>query len=373
MSQFWSDVVHRLTPYVPGEQPKGGQQVIKLNTNENPFAPSPTVLYAIADELQLSQQNARELGNRLRLYPDPSASQLKKTIADYHRVSDQQVFVGNGSDEVLAHVFMALLNHDRPLLLPDITYNFYPVYARLYQISTRTIPLAADFTLQLDQYDQPCGAIIFANPSSPTGRLVSLEAITALLRRLPTVPVVIDEAYIDFSGHSQDPDSIATAIPLVALFPNLLVVRTLSKSHSLAGMRVGYAIGQKALIEGLERVKDSFNSYPLDRLAIVAGSAALKDRDYFLRARQVIIQNREAMAQELAVMGFDVVPSAANFIFIRHPQLSAADIAARLRDVHIIVRHFSAPRINNYCRITIGSDVECLALVTALRGIVGQG
>ena len=355
MSRFWSQVVRDLTPYVPGEQPKLAN-LIKLNTNESPFPPSPRVLAAIQGEL----------GNdaaRLRLYPDPNADLLKGAVARRHGVMPQQVFVGNGSDEVLAHAFMALLKHERPILFPDITYSFYPVYCGLYGVDFRTVPLADDFSIDPAAYcGQPNGGIIFPNPNAPTGRLLALDAVEQILAANPDSLVVVDEAYVDFGGMS--------AISLVDRYDNLLVVHTLSKSRSLAGLRVGFAIGHPALIEALERVKNSFNSYPLDRLAIVGAVAALEDEAYFDQCRRAIIATRETLTADLTALGFAVLPSAANFIFARHPQRDAEQLAQALREQNIIVRHFKLPRIDQFLRITVGTDAECKALVETLRGIL---
>jgi len=355
MSRFWSRVVSALTPYVPGEQPKIAN-LIKLNTNENPYPPSPQVLTAIQAELGVDAA-------RLRLYPDPNADQLKAAVAKLHGVTAQQIFVGNGSDEVLAHIFMALLKHERPILFPDITYSFYPVYCGLYGVDYRTVPLADDFSIDPADYTQPNGGIIFPNPNAPTGRLLALEAIEQILAANPNSVVVVDEAYVDFGGIS--------AISLVDRHDNLLVVHTLSKSRSLAGLRVGFAVGHPALIEALERVKNSFNSYPLDRLAIVGAVAALEDARHFERTRQAVIATRNTLTAELQALGFEVLPSAANFIFARHPQHDAAKLAQALRDRSIIVRHFKLPRIDQFLRITVGTDAECKALTQALRDILG--
>jgi histidinol-phosphate aminotransferase len=356
MSRFWSQVVRDLTPYVPGEQPKLAK-LIKLNTNENPFPPSPKVLAAIQAELG-------EDAARLRLYPDPNADQLKAVVAKRHDITPAQVFVGNGSDEVLAHVFMALLKHDAPILFPDITYSFYPVYCGLYDITYRTVPLAEDFTINPADYcGQPNGGIIFPNPNAPTGRLLTLDAIEQTLKANRDSVVVIDEAYVDFGGE--------TAIKLVDRYDNLLVIHTLSKSRSLAGLRVGFAVGHPALIEALERVKNSFNSYPLDRLAIVGAVAAIEDEVWFEQCCRAVIATRDTLTAELRGLGFDVLPSAANFIFARHPQRDAAELAKALREQSIIVRHFKLPRIDQFLRITVGTDAECKALTQALQGIFG--
>ena len=361
MSQYWSPLVHSLTPYVPGEQPKL-PNLIKLNTNENPYPPSPRAVMAIADELG-------QRGESLRLYPDPNADHLKEAVA--HHFADcgivpQQVFVGNGSDEVLAHAFMALLKHAAPILFPDITYSFYPVYCGLYGIDYRTVPLDEHFAIQVKDYEayaQNNGGIIFPNPNAPTGRLLVLSEIERLLAAHTGSAVIVDEAYVDFGGQS--------AIALVNRHPNLLVVHTLSKSRSLAGLRVGYAVGHRDLIEGLERVKNSFNSYPLDRLAIAGAVAALEDNEHFETTRQAVINSREQMSADLQALGFEVLPSAANFIFTRHPQHDAAQLAAALRQRSIIVRHFKLPRIDQHLRITVGTDPQCQALIDALREILG--
>jgi histidinol-phosphate aminotransferase len=348
MSRFWSAVVHGLKPYVPGEQPKLAN-LVKLNTNENPYGPSPKALEAMRSEV----------GDGLRLYPDPHAERLKEAIARHWSVTTAEVFVGNGSDEVLAHVFLGLLRHERPLLFPDITYSFYPVYCALYGVAYETVPLDDAFALKVDDYLRPNGGIIFPNPNAPTGRALARSEIERLLAANADSVVVIDEAYVDFGAES--------AIPLVAQYPNLLVVQTLSKSRSLAGLRVGFAVGNAALIEGLTRIKDSFNSYPLDRFAIAGAAAAIEDVEHFDTTRNAVIANRERLTGELAQLGFDVLPSAANFIFARHPQRDAGELAQALRDRSIIVRHFRQPRIEQFLRITVGTDAQCAALVSAFR------
>ncbi|WP_040728026.1 histidinol-phosphate transaminase [Thiomicrorhabdus sp. Kp2] len=351
MSQFWSSLVHNLTPYVPGEQPKVSN-LIKLNTNENPYPPSDRVLQVI-----------REVADdKLKLYPDPNADLLKQRIAKYHGLQANQVFVGNGSDEVLAHAFQALLKHDKPLLFPDITYSFYPVYCGLYGIDFKEIPLTDDFAIDINHYQQECGAIIFPNPNAPTGRLLELTQIEELLINHPNQVVVIDEAYIDFGGQS--------AITLVNQYPNLLVTQTLSKSRSLAGLRVGFAVGHPDLIEGLERVKNSFNSYPLDRMAIYGAVASFDDESAFQNSCKAIIETREELVSHLQKLGFEVIPSKANFVFASHKNFNAEEIAAKLREKSIIVRYFNKPRINEYLRITIGNNDENQALCKALSEIV---
>ena len=360
MSQYWSALVHTLTPYVPGEQPKL-PDLVKLNTNENPYPPSPRALAAMQAELGADAA-------RLRLYPDPNGDLLKHAVAEHfaeHGIEPAQVFVGNGSDEVLAHAFLALLKHAKPLLLPDISYSFYPVYCGLYGIAHTPVPLDDEFAIRVDDYlarAGDCGGVIVANPNAPTGRPLPLNEIDRLCAGLHHAVVVIDEAYIDFGGE--------TAAALIARHPNLLVVRTLSKSHALAGLRVGYALGQAPLIEALERVKNSFNSYPLDRLALVGAAAALADREWLETTRHAVMNSRAQLVADLESLGFAVLPSAANFIFARHPGHDAAQLAARLRERNIIVRHFRQPRIDQHLRISIGTDAECHALVNALRAIL---
>lgn len=351
MSVYWSAVVRGLTPYVPGEQPKL-PSLVKLNTNENPYPPSPRVLEALR----------REVADTLRLYPDPNADRLKETLADHYGLNPGQVFVGNGSDEVLAHTFLGLLKHEQPLLFPDITYSFYPVYCRLYDIPYRTVALSEDLEIKLDDYTQPNGGIIFPNPNAPTGRAVALEAVEALLRRNRQSVVAVDEAYVDFGGTS--------AVGLIDRYPNLLIIQTLSKSRSLAGLRVGYALGDAALIEALERLKNSFNSYPLDRFALAGAVEAIKDQAYFEQTRNAIIRTREALVRDLEALGFEVVPSAANFVFARHPARDGGELCQRLRERSIIVRHFRLPRIDQYLRITVGTDEQCRLLIDALRAIL---
>jgi histidinol-phosphate aminotransferase len=266
---------------------------------------------------------------------------------------------------VLAHAFQGLLKHDKPILFPDITYSFYPVYCGLYGVDYNMVALNDRFELTVDSYLQPNGGIIFPNPNAPTGCLLPLEAVEQIVAGNPESVVVVDEAYIDFGG-----ESIPSAIALVSRFPNLLVVHTLSKSRSLAGLRIGYAVGHPQLIEGLERVKNSFNSYPLDRLAIAGAVAAMEDQAHFDNTRKAVMKSRDALVADMARLGFDTLPSAANFIFARHPQHDAATLAAALRERSIIVRHFKLPRIDQYLRITIGTDEQCMTLLAALREIL---
>ncbi len=350
MSRFWSTVVHQLSPYVPGEQPQQ-EGLIKLNTNENPYGPSPRVLAAI-----------EETKERLHLYPDPSSSALRQAIAERYDVVPDQVFVGNGSDEVLAHAFHGLLNQDAPLLFPDITYSFYPVYCGLYGVRYEEVPLDAAMRVQLADYRRTCGAILLPNPNAPTGIALPRAAIEQLLTEHPDQLVVIDEAYVDFGAE--------TAVPLVARHENLLVVQTFSKSRALAGLRVGFAIGQPPLIEALDRVKNSFNAYPLDCLAIAGAIAAIQDEAWFDETRARIIASRQRLADGLAALGFEALPSSANFIFARHPGHAGASLTAQLREHRIIVRHFPHPRIKDYLRITVGTDDQCDRLLTVMRGLI---
>lgn len=355
MSRFWSPVVGTLSPYVPGEQPKL-QNLVKLNTNEHPYGPSPKVLEAIRAACD----------DTLKLYPDPSSDRLRQAVATTVGVAPASVFVGNGSDEVLAHAFLALLKHERPLRFPDITYSFYPVYCGLYGIDYETLPLTDDFRIDVEDYlpgrHGQAGAIIFPNPNAPTGRALTLAEIERVLAGNPDCVVVVDEAYVDFGAES--------AIALTARYDNLLVIQTLSKSRSLAGLRVGFAVGSPALIDGLERVKNSFNSYPVDRLASAGAVAALEDVEYFERTRQAVIQTRVRMTAVLEALGFEVLPSSANFVFARHASRDAAALAAGLRERSIIVRHFRLPRIDQFLRITVGTDEQCELLLKALAELV---
>ncbi|WP_017904288.1 histidinol-phosphate transaminase [Pseudomonas asplenii] len=347
MSKFWSKFVKDLVPYVPGEQPKL-TKLVKLNTNENPYGPSPKALAAMQ----------AEVNDNLRLYPDPNGDRLKQAVAEYYGVQGNQVFLGNGSDEVLAHIFHGLFQQDRPLLFPDISYSFYPVYCGLYGIDFEALPLDEQFQIRVADYARPNGGIIFPNPNAPTGCLLALEAVEQILKASPDSVVVVDEAYIDFGGE--------TAISLVDRYPNLLVTQTLSKSRSLAGLRVGLAVGHADLIEALERVKNSFNSYPLDRMAIAGAAAAFEDRAYFEQTCRQVIESRERLVEQLQAKGFDVLPSAANFIFARHPRHDAATLAAKVREQGVIVRHFKQERIAQFLRITIGTPEQNQALIEAL-------
>ncbi|MDA8328109.1 MAG: histidinol-phosphate transaminase [Betaproteobacteria bacterium] len=354
MSRFWSAVARELTPYTPGEQPKL-PGLIKLNTNENPYPPSPRVL----ETLRVASNDT------LRLYPDPGSDALRDEIAALHGVTRDQVFVGNGSDEVLAHVFHALLKHDAPILFPDVTYSFYPVYCGLYHIDYEIIPLDANFNLNIKDYFRPNGGVIFPNPNAPTGMALPLEKIDLLLQRNRDSVVVLDEAYVDFGAES--------AVSLVNDYDNVLIIRTLSKSYALAGLRVGYAVGNADLIDGLQRVKDSFNSYPLGRLAQVGALAAVQDQAYLSELCARIVQTRNILVSDLEHLGFEVLPSTANFVFACHPLYSGEQWGALLRERNIIVRHFKQPaRIMPFIRITIGTATQCQTLIEALSVLIAS-
>lgn len=354
MSLFWSELARNLSPYVPGEQPQL-PGLVKLNTNESPFGPSPKAIEAIR----------AAAGDTLRLYPDPQSLRLREALARYHEVEPEQVFVGNGSDEVLAHAFAALLKQSSPVRFPDVTYSFYPVYCRLLGMDHETVPLDAEMRVCVDDYLGRAGPVIIANPNAPTGIALPRREIARLTAGRAEAAVVIDEAYVDFGEES--------AVPLIRDYPNLLVVQTMSKSRALAGLRVGYAIGDAGLVEALTRVKDSFNSYPLGRLAQAGAIASLEDEAYFQQTRAAVMHNRAELTVELIRQGFDVLPSSANFVFARHPGHSGRALAAALRERAALVRHFAAPRISDFLRITIGSESDIARLTAALSEIIQTG
>ena len=342
MNKFWSKEVAALSPYIPGEQPQE-QAYIKLNTNENPYPPSPAVAGLLRDfEYQA-----------LRLYPDPESQHLREALADYHGVQASQVFPGNGSDEVLAHAFQAFFRQPKPLLFADISYSFYPVYCALYQIDYRRIPLDSEFRLDCRDYLIDNGGIVITNPNAPTGIALELESIRALLQANADSVVLIDEAYVDFGAES--------ASSLIAEFDNLVVVQTFSKSRSLAGLRLGYALAQESLIEALQRVKNSFNSYPINRISSEIALTALADHDYFLQSR---------LGRELQQLGFHVYPSCSNFLLVKHKHSSAKSLYLQLKSEGILLRYFDSPRIDNCLRISIGTDAECDALLAALGKLI---
>jgi histidinol-phosphate aminotransferase len=353
MNPFWSQTARELSPYVPGEQPRIAD-LVKLNTNESPYGPSPLAIEAM-----------RATADSLRLYPDPEATALREALAVHHGVKPDQVFVGNGSDEVIAHAFVALLKQPKPLLFPDVTYSFYPVWAQLFGLAYETVPLDDEMRLRIEDYRREAGSIVFANPNAPTGIALSRAEIAQLLEEHRDIPVLVDEAYVDFGGES--------AVPLIAGHPNLLVVQTMSKSRALAGLRVGYALGDAGLIEALSRVKDSFNSYPLGRIAQAGATASLRDDAYFRESCARIVAGREAMTRELARLGFVVLPSSTNFVFARHPARGGAELAAALRERAVLVRHFNKPRTAPWLRITVGTDDDTRRLVAALTEILRNG
>lgn len=347
----WEANVRKVVPYVPGEQP-GEETVIKLNTNENPYPPAPGVKEAL-EHLPT---------DRLRKYPDPAASELVCALAERYGVKPEQVFVGVGSDDVLAMAFLTFFNSEKPVLFPDITYSFYDVWADLFRIPYQTMPLNDDFEICPEDYfaaNHPNGGVIFPNPNAPTGLELELEAVERIVRENPDSVVIVDEAYVDFGAR--------TALPLVATYDNLLVVQTFSKSRSMAGMRIGFAIGSEELIACLNDVKYSFNSYTMSQAAIAAGTAAVKDEVYFRRTVRAVVETREWTKEKLRELGFVFGDSRANFIFASHPQVPAAELFRALRDAHIYVRYFNQPRIDNYLRISIGTREEMETLINFLK------
>lgn len=357
MSRFWSDHLVDLTPYVAGEQPKNVTDLLKLNTNEHPYGPSPKALEAIK----------LAANDNLRLYPDNESIRLRAAIAQLHGLDSKQVFVGNGSDEVLAHIFNGLFRRSgRALLMPDITYSFYRTYCTLYQVPVQLAPLADDFSIRVSDYTQSHGAepagIIFSNPNAPTGMAMPLADIRAIAAANPDIPVVVDEAYVDFGAES--------AIALLKEHDNIVVVHTLSKSRSLAGLRIGFAVADPQIIQGLNRVKDSFNSYPLDSVAQAAAVASIEDTAYFEQMCRAVIDARTQLTAQLIGLGFQVLPSMANFVFARHPEYEGAALAQALREQNVLVRHFKQPRIDQFLRITVGTPEDCERLCNSLVKII---
>ncbi len=351
MSRYWSDIVSKLEPYVPGEQPKD-KKYIKLNTNENPYPPSPKVLEAI--------KNA--CNSDIRLYPDPECDILRKTIAEYFNLGKEQVFVGNGSDELLAFSFIAFFNPEKPIFFPDITYSFYPVYSQIFNIDYKLVELDEEFSVPVDKFLEKNGGIILPNPNAPTGKFLPIESIKIILSGNPDSVVIIDEAYIDFGGES--------ASRLINEFPNLLVIQTLSKSRSLAGLRLGFALGNKKLTEGLDRVKNSFNSYTIDRLALAGAEAAFKDEAYFQETRKKIIATRDKVSLYLKSIGFKVIDSKANFIFISPPSVKASTLFQKLRENGVLVRYFNKARIEDYLRVSIGSEEDMDVFIDVVKRLM---
>jgi histidinol-phosphate aminotransferase len=347
MTRYWTELARRLTPYVPGEQ-RSGANIVKLNTNENPYPPSPDVLTAIS---QVS-------GDELRRYPDPDATALREALARYHNVEPGQVFVGNGSDEILAMAFMAFFTGSRPLQFPDISYSFYPVYCDLLNITASTVALDDRFQLDLNSFSSDGGGIIFPNPNAPTAIDVDTASIEKLLGRTTDQVVLIDEAYADFGA--------ASAVELIDKYPNLLVSRTFSKGRSLAGLRLGVAIGDENLITALRCVKDSFNSYPVDAIAQAAGIASLNDEPYYRKTTEQIIQTRTHTIKQLESRSWQVLPAAANFVFASPQKENAADVFKYLSDEGILVRYWNKARLDQWVRISIGTDSEMAQLFAAL-------
>ncbi len=355
-TRLWSSKARNLSPYVPGEQPQH-DNLCKLNTNENPFPPSPKVGEAIA---KILTQQAEEL----RLYPAPESNDLRAALAQSYDLDINQVFVGNGSDEVLALIFASFFLKERPLLSPDISYSFYPVYAQTFGVHLVKIPLEEDFSIDPDAYRQPCSGIIIANPNAPTGLLLSLADIRKLASEHSNAVIVIDEAYIDFSQRASETQ--VSAVSLINECDNIIVTQTFSKSRSLAGLRVGMAFANASLIEALTRMKNSFNSYPLDKLAQAGATASVLDVAYFEQTRQQVIDLRTSLTEALITLGYDVLPSHANFVFVRPKDGDASGVASALREQGIIVRHFDKPRINEYLRITVGTAEQNRRLIEAL-------
>ena len=357
MSKFWNDKIKEIEPYVPGEQPKD-KKYIKLNTNENPYSPSEKVIEKIKS---MSLKD-------LKLYPDPDVSELRKVIAEYfskkidERITKEQIFVGNGSDEVLALIFMTFFNKGDKVYYPDITYSFYPVYADLFDLKEVRIPLNENFEIEIDKYFGVDGHIIITNPNAPTSIALKLEEIEEIVKKNPNQLVVVDEAYVDFGAES--------AVKLVNKYDNVLVVQTFSKSRSFAGMRLGYAIGSENIIEGLNRLKFSFNSYTIDRISIEAGIESFKDDDYFVKINAKIIETREKTVKKLKELEFKVLNSSANFIFISHNKVFAGDLYKQLKDNGILVRYFAKDRIDNYLRVTIGTDEEMKIFIEKLEKLL---
>jgi len=347
MKRFWSRRVRDAAPYVPGEQPRD-RKFIKLNTNENPYPPSPRALEAVRGAA----------GADLRLYPDPECLSLRRAIARREGLKIEQVFCSNGSDEALAFAFQAFFDPDRPVLFPNVTYSFYPVYAAYFGIPCREVPVGPDFSIPVDQL-RGGGGVVLANPNAPTGIALGLGEIERVVQANPDAVVIVDEAYVDFGAES--------AVGLIGRYPNLLVVQTASKSRSLAGLRVGWAMGDAGLTAALRCVRDSINSYTLDRAAMAGAGAAIEDEDYFQRTRRRVMDTRERTARELEAMGFTVLPSKANFLFVRFPGMSGRELLAGLRERGILVRWWDRPEIRDWLRVTVGTDGDMAALAAALR------
>jgi histidinol-phosphate aminotransferase len=353
MSKYWNNKVRELEPYVPGEQPKD-KKYIKLNTNENPYPPSKRVMEAM--------KNA--VNGDLKLYPDPTCSELIDELAEYYSIDKDQIFIGNGSDEVLAFSFMAFFSKDRKILFPDISYSFYPVYAQLLDLDYELVKLDEDFNVPLEELKKENGGVIIPNPNAPTSKYIHIEELKKLVEANKGSVVIIDEAYIDFGGESM--------IKFINDYDNLLVIQTLSKSRALAGLRVGFAFGNKDLIEGLNRIKNSINSYTIDRIAILGATEAIRDEEYFQEITKKIISTREKTVKDLESLGFKVLESKANFVFASHKEVQGKVLYEKLKDNGILVRYFNKERIDNFLRISIGTDDEMTVLVEKLKIILGE-
>lgn len=351
MDKPFLDKLRKIDPYVPGEQPKTAN-IIKLNANENPYPPAP----GVAEVLRTFNTA------KLAVYPDANAKALKTAVAERFSLNPAQVFLGNGSDDVLALAFQSFFCSDKPILYPDITYSFYPVWCDLFRIPYETMPLDEDFCVNVRDYDKPNGGIVLPNPNAPTGRGVSLDFLEDLLQHNQDCVVIIDEAYVDFGAQS--------AVPLLDKYENLLIVQTTSKSRSLAGMRIGYALGSETLISTLEAVKNSYNSYTMDAIALAVGEASIRDEAYFQDTCRKVAATRDRSADELRALGFTVLPSLTNFLFVTHPNKKAPDIFAALREKGIFIRYFKLPRIDDYLRITVGTDEQMDKLIAALKEIL---
>lgn len=347
MTTLWSSMVKRTDPYIPGLQLN--EDIIKLNTNENAYPPSPKVIEAIKEEADKS----------LHLYPSPTADELRSVIATSYKLSKEEVFVGNGSDEVLAFSFMAFFEPGQPIRYPNVTYSFYPVYAKLFNIPFEEVPLQDDFSLSVDAFFDSKGGVILPNPNAPTSLYLNIKQIEEIVKNNPEQVVIIDEAYVDFAEQS--------AVSLIKQYDNILVVQTTSKSRALAGLRVGYAMGHPSLIDALIRIKDSFNSYTLDRLALAGAKEAFKDVDYYDEIIKQIIKTRDNAIQKMAQLGFNVLPSQTNFLFVTHKDYDATILYQQLLSEGILVRHFNKHPIDQFLRITIGTDDQMEALFTALE------
>ena len=352
MSQFWSKKAKEAKPYVPGEQP-AETDVIKLNTNENPYPPSPMTLEAMH----------RAINSDLRRYPSPTVTELKNIIAAREKVAPSNVFVGNGSDEVLAFAFQAFFEPNKPIKFQETTYSFYPVYANLYDIPFQKVPLNTDFSIDVENLYDSVGGVIFPNPNAPTGLALRLGAIERILQQNTNQVVIVDEAYVEFGAE--------TAVKLTELYPNLLVTRTLSKSHALAGIRLGYAIGNEVLIEGLERIKNSFNSYTINRVSLAGAEAAFKDEVYYSTTINQVKQTREWTSEALRSLNFEVIDSTANFLFVK-PNMNAKFLYESLKERGIYVRYFNESKIDGYIRISIGTDAETEQLVEQIKRIISS-